>query len=206
VEKDLPIEDINVSIAAATTSYSRVRIWKLMDAIKQRGGEVFMCDTDSVITDCDLSKHIGLMAEFIPDYKSDDPGAELGSLKCECSDDVKKALKNAKYTPIEIDTALNEMRGGDSTYKVSWRPIAFDAVILSGLKLYTLRKSLPTGEIFCSAAGFSTSWGTIREKRHNLPHPGVHQTLPEVTCTIGGVVATLDPEVTFVPAVGAPLG
>ena len=107
-----------------------------------------MCDTDSVITDCDLSKHIGLMAEFIPDYKSDDPGAELGSLKCECSDDVKKALKNAKYTPIEIDTALNEMRGGDSTYKVSWRPIAFDAVILSGLKLYTLRKSLPTGEIF----------------------------------------------------------
>ena len=74
--------------------------------------------------------------------------AELGSLKCECSDDVKKALKNAKYTPIEIDTALNEMRGGDSTYKVSWRPIAFDAVILSGLKLYTLRKSLPTGEIF----------------------------------------------------------
>ena len=135
-----------------------------------------MCDTDSVITDCDLSKHIGLMAEFIPDYKSDDPGAELGSLKCECSDDVKKALKNAKYTPIEIDTALNEMRGGDSTYKVSWRPIAFDAVILSGLKLYTLRKSLPTGEIFTFkhkgvSKAFSSGLSSEQDKGcGSLPH------------------------------------
>ena len=53
----MPIDDINVSIAAATTSYARVRIWNLMDAINTRGGEVYMCDTDSVITNSDLSLH-----------------------------------------------------------------------------------------------------------------------------------------------------
>ena len=147
VEKDLPIDDINVSIAAATTSYSRNQIWKLMDAIKQRGSEVFMCDTDSVITNCDVSKHIDLLDQFIPDWQSDDPGAALGSLKCECTDDVKKALKS-KYAKDESEILMNEMRGGDSTNLVSWRPIPFDDCILSALKTYALRKVLPTGTIF----------------------------------------------------------
>jgi hypothetical protein len=147
VEKDLPIEDINVSIAAATTSYARVRIWSLMDAIKSRGGEVYMCDTDSVITNCDLSLYHDLMAEYIPDYQGKDPGAELGSLKCECTDDVKKALKAAKYSPDQIEETLNEMRGGD-TMTVPWKPIPFDQVILAVLKTYGLRKELPTGNIF----------------------------------------------------------
>ena len=147
VEKDLPIDDINVSIAAATTSYARVRIWSLMDAINTRGGEVYMCDTDSVITNCDLSLHPDLMAEYIPDYQSEDPGAELGSLKCECTDEVKKALKAAKYTPDQIEDTLNKMRGGD-TLKVPWKPIPYDQCILAVLKTYTLRKELPTGNIF----------------------------------------------------------
>ena len=147
VEKDLPIDDINVSIAAATTSYSRSRIWMLMDAIKQRGSDVFMCDTDSVITNCDLSKHNELLNKFIPDWESDDPGADLGSLKCECTDEVKKALKS-KYSKDEVEIVLNEMRGGDSQTKVSWRPIPYDDCVLSALKTYALRKSIPTGDIF----------------------------------------------------------
>jgi len=147
VEKDLPIDDINVSIAAATTSYSRNKIWMLMDAIKQRGTEVFMCDTDSVITNCNLSKHTDLLDQFIPDWESDNPGSALGSLKCECTDEVKKALKS-KYSKDEIKILLNEMRGGDSETLVPWCPIPYDDAILSALKTYALRKVLPTGTIF----------------------------------------------------------
>eukprot|EP00966_Prymnesium_polylepis_P049453 1144797-Prymnesium_polylepis.1 len=106
-----------------------------------------MCDTDSVITNCDLSLHPDLMAEYIPDYQGKDPGAELGSLKCECTDDVKKALKAAKYSAEQIETTLNEMRGGGGA-KVPWKPIPFDQCILSVLKTYALRKELPTGNIF----------------------------------------------------------
>jgi len=144
VEKDLPIDDINVSNAAATTSYSRSKIWMLMDAIKQRGSDVFMCDTDAVFTNCDLSKHIDLLNKFIPDWESDDPGSALGSLKCECTDEVKKALKS-RHSKEEIEIVLNEMRGGDSQTKISWRPIPYDDAILSLLKTYALRKAMLNG-------------------------------------------------------------
>ena len=39
------------------------------------------------------------------------------------------------------------MRGGDAI-KVPWKPIPYDQCILAVLKAYTLRKELPTGNIF----------------------------------------------------------
>ena len=57
-------------------------------------------------------------------------GAALGSLKCECTDEVKKALKS-KYSKGEIEIVLNEMRGGDAETKVPWRPIPYDDAILA---------------------------------------------------------------------------
>ena len=33
------------------------------------------------------------MRKYIPDWESESPGGELGSLKCECTDEVEKVLK-----------------------------------------------------------------------------------------------------------------
>jgi len=55
VEKDLPVTDFNVGVASAISSYSRCRLWPLINDIESKGKQIFMCDTDSVITDCDLS-------------------------------------------------------------------------------------------------------------------------------------------------------
>ena len=51
VLKDLPIKDFNVGVASAISSYSRCRLWSLIDGIESNGKRVFMCDTDSVIID-----------------------------------------------------------------------------------------------------------------------------------------------------------
>ena len=82
-------------------------------------------------------------ARIPPTRPLQDPGAELGSLKCECTDDVKKALKAAE----QIEDTLNKMRGGGGA-KVPWKPIPFDQCILAVIKTYALRKQLPTGNIF----------------------------------------------------------
>jgi len=41
----------------------------------------------------DLSEYVDLLAKYIPDWNSESPGAELGSLKCECTDEIEKILK-----------------------------------------------------------------------------------------------------------------
>ena len=58
VVEDMDLKDYNVGVAAAITSYARMRLWRLMDAIIQRGGKIFSCDTDSITTDLDLAKHL----------------------------------------------------------------------------------------------------------------------------------------------------
>ena len=50
VIEDLPITDINVGVASAISSYSRMKLWSLINDIESKGGKVYMCDTDSVIT------------------------------------------------------------------------------------------------------------------------------------------------------------
>ena len=65
VLKDLPIKDYNVGVASAISSYSRCRLWSLIDGIESKGKHVFMCDTDSVITDAKLNDYPELMKEFM---------------------------------------------------------------------------------------------------------------------------------------------
>ena len=84
--KDLDVNDYNVGVASAITSYARMRLWTLIDDIESKGYKVFYCDTDSIITDCHLSKEPGLQAEYCPDKTGD----ALGSLKNECLDKIKK--------------------------------------------------------------------------------------------------------------------
>jgi len=46
----------NIIIAQFTTAYARTELYTLMMDLKKSNGEVYYCDTDSVITDLDLSK------------------------------------------------------------------------------------------------------------------------------------------------------
>ena len=75
VLKDLPIKDFNVGVASAISSYSRCRLWSLIDGIESKGKRVFMCDTDSVITDAKLNDYPDLMEEFMFDGCGDALGS-----------------------------------------------------------------------------------------------------------------------------------
>lgn len=44
----------NVGIASMITSYSRMELYKLMKDLKSKGGNLYYCDTDSIITDYNI--------------------------------------------------------------------------------------------------------------------------------------------------------
>jgi len=126
VEKDLPVEDFNVSIAAAITSYARMKLYSAITAIQSKGHRVFYCDTDSIMTDCRLSDYPDLMEEFMWDGCGD----ALGALKNEADGKVKKAIKGLNLTVDEV----REREGG---------MIHFDELVLNGSKFYSIQKNLP---------------------------------------------------------------
>jgi hypothetical protein len=116
VLKDLPIKDFSVGVASTIPSYSRCRLWSLVDRIEFKGKRVFMCDTDSVITNAKLNDYPDLMKEFMWDGCGD----ALGSLKNEDDDH----LKDYGWDRDDIKT-LKEEEG---------RMLHFGALILSGCK------------------------------------------------------------------------
>eukprot|EP00666_Eupelagonemidae_sp_cell4sb_P005172 gene5172-22358_t len=71
-----------VAIGAAISSRSRCKLWRLMNDIERAGGEIFYCDTDSVMTDYKLEDDERLMER----YCWDGNGKALGSLKNEAGD------------------------------------------------------------------------------------------------------------------------
>lgn len=106
VEKDLEIEDFNVSIAAAISSYARMRLWQLITEVERKEGcKVYYCDTDSIITNCDLSKYPDLMSEFCWDKT----GEDLGSLKNEAEDKLKKKIKKTLKPQTTEDFITNNL-------------------------------------------------------------------------------------------------
>lgn len=153
---DLNVIDFNVGVAAAITSWARVTIWGLMDDIDQRGGKVFSCDTDSVTTNFDLSQHMDLLEKHVPDWETATPGAQLGSLKCECTDEIEKLLKKRGFKGAELNKAMAFERGSES-----WKPIPFchpEGTLVNGAnKLYALRTRLKHGggHELCKAKGMT---------------------------------------------------
>ena len=128
VEKDLEITDFNVSVAASISSYARMKLWCLIDDIEKVGKHVYMCDTDSVITDCKLIDYPELMKK----YMWDGCGEALGALKNECDDFIKDNFKT-----IDIERQ-REIDGG---------MLHFDEVCLNGAKFYSAQKTCYTGEV-----------------------------------------------------------
>ena len=73
------LPDINISVAAAITSYARMRLWELIQDIKDIGGVVYYYDTDSVYSSIDIVKHPVLGPKWCGPGK----GKNLGELKRE---------------------------------------------------------------------------------------------------------------------------
>lgn len=132
VEKELEVNNYNVSIGAAITSKARIKLWQLISAIDATGKIVFYWDTDSVFTNLDFAEYPDLAKEFMPDYINNDArtaGIELGSLKSECNDLFPNSTKFE----------------------------SFDEGIFLLPKLYLLRKKMPDGsyEYKGGSKGFS---------------------------------------------------
>jgi len=70
VEDDIKSNCINVAIAAAITALARCKLYNAMNDVSKYKGHVLYCDTDSIICDIPLEKHMKI-------------GSELGMLKNE---------------------------------------------------------------------------------------------------------------------------
>lgn len=127
VLKDLKVSDFNVGVASAIASYARLRLHKLLTAIRTAGGEIYYCDTDSVICNINLSDYPDLQEEF----QWDGDGSELGSLKNECDEVVEKKLKKLKQK--EALAEMIEKEGGN---------MRFDCGVITGCKQYALKKTI----------------------------------------------------------------
>ena len=137
-KKDLPIEDFNVAVASAITSYARMRLFDLIHAIHTEGGRVFYCDTDSIICDVDILNTPHLQKEFMPDKTGD----ALGSLKNECNEQLEKAMKKAKGKRREALTADYEHH-----MKHEKGSLYYDKLITYQAKFYSVQKTLHSGEV-----------------------------------------------------------
>lgn len=118
----------NVGLAFFTTAYARTHLYKLLKEIKEKGGNIYYMDTDSVITDFNIyedeemrKKWVGSGGEGLGELKNETGAAEgfykeiitLGNkfygLKNEELEDNKIILKMkgvngyAKYEEKEID-------------------------------------------------------------------------------------------------------
>jgi hypothetical protein len=69
LEKTNSFDDVAISISAAVTAYARIYMAKIKLDILKQGGHIYYSDTDSIVTNIDLPKHL--------------VGSELGQFKLE---------------------------------------------------------------------------------------------------------------------------
>lgn len=155
VLNDLEIKDFNVGIASAISSYGRIRLTNLIHDIEDKNYKVYMNDTDSIITDCNIYKYDDLMEN----YMWDGCGDELGSLKNEADEKIEKAIYNkdknidkvAEYLPFEMSIVYeySDKETKEKFKKFVMSEIAkkeggliyFDRGIFCGCKFYSLEKA-----------------------------------------------------------------
>lgn len=104
--------DTNVAIAAAITSYARIQLHNAISDIQDAGGNVYYCDTDSIISDLKLSDHTELLRKLRPDLTGD----SLGSLKNELG--------------------LTRRENPDGSFTAE--DLHFDELLIAGCKMYSI--------------------------------------------------------------------
>lgn len=141
VMKDLDVEDFNVAVASAISSYARSKLHSLITAIRGVGGLVYYMDTDSVICSINLNDHMDIKRKF----QWDGDGSELGSLKNECDEVVEKLLKKLYPDKNENDEyIIGNKQLRDFIFKKLVEKengnLSFDEGIITGCKQYALKK------------------------------------------------------------------
>jgi hypothetical protein len=134
IKKDLDVKDFNVGLAAAISSYARTKLHSMLKAIRKVGGELYYCDTDSVICNININDHPELKRKF----QWDGNGVELGSLKNECDEYVEGIIEEEfpDYNKKELKEVYDELlirEGGN---------FSFDKGIITGCKQYALQKKI----------------------------------------------------------------
>jgi hypothetical protein len=137
IKKDLDVNDFNVGVAAAISSYARSKLHSLLTAVRKVGGEIYYCDTDSIICNINLND----FPEIKKKFQWDGNGEELGSLKNECDEYIEKIIKKEfpdklgftkEFRKNELQK-IKDMEGGNNY---------FDNGILTGCKQYALQKTV----------------------------------------------------------------
>jgi len=147
VTKDLKCADFNVAVAAAISSYARCELYGLITDITKAGGRVSYCDTDSIICNINLAKYPKLQAK----WQWDGNGEELGSLKNEADDKIKKLIKK-KITKDSSDKvgAVGASLSTQEEIKKIFKKVKeaeagnvhLDRVIITGCKQYAFKRKI----------------------------------------------------------------
>lgn len=87
------LPDVNVSVAAAITSYARIRLHELIQDIKDAGGKLYYCDTDSVYSSINIIEHKVLG----PKWCGPGEGDNLGELAPELKKKKEEEEKDREY-------------------------------------------------------------------------------------------------------------
>jgi hypothetical protein len=126
VEKEMKIATY-IPISAAITSYGRMYLYSIIYDIFSQGGDVYYCDTDSVICNLDITKNEFLQKK----YQWDKKGNELGTVKDEIIGGITKAMKKEKMSTDEISNLISKELAIQGTN--SW---SIDKLIIVGNKNY----------------------------------------------------------------------
>ena len=134
IKKDLDVCDFNVGIAAAISSYARSKLHSLLTDVRKVGGEIYYCDTDSIICNINLNDYPEIKKKF----QWDGNGEELGSLKNECDEYIEKIIKKEQpdYTKEQINKEVELLLLKENGN------FSFDKGLLTGCKQYALQKKI----------------------------------------------------------------
>lgn len=160
IDKDISIKDVNVSIAAFITSYSRMKLHNIITKIESTGHKVYYCDTDSVISSCPLNLYPVIDNEL----RWDGTGEALGSLKNEAAEKIQGIVDKLiplPSNPTQLDKdQVKQSRKAWHTKELdredNMEP-GFNDAYFMGSKMYYLEmdKTTPEGvEVFYTACAF----------------------------------------------------
>jgi len=168
--KPLPVKDFNVAVAAAICSEARIKLHKYMMAIRKCGGKLLYADTDSCISNVDITQYPEIMKEFCWDGNGDD----LGSMKNEAVEKLEKYFKSKviKDNPLldEDDPKIKSMMKNHMKIQLEadGGDYYFEKGIIAGCKQYCLKKTTYDGGCIEASAAKGVARKLNYEDFHHL--------------------------------------